>query len=231
VEGLDEEISEDDAKELFLIVQEEFAAATQEQNDHDDVSAFLDFDNEDLNEIVDGKAEEQDDVEASNQVTGKESSLALMPNHIRFESSAPRVDSAAPAETAAQLGGLGPDELDKIKELQAALPGMPISRLKKVVRSFQDTLGYPSVLTLVPILRESLPDNLALGRLKRTNVMNAEFALQKAEDSGLVDRSVLTAMLQVKASSSSLDDAENFHKEAFRRYNVVSHVLPSTAAF
>jgi hypothetical protein len=55
-----------------------------------------------------------------------------------------------------ELDALADDdfELDKLREL---LPGLPASRLRRVRQAYQQTLSDPSLLTLVPILRETMP--------------------------------------------------------------------------
>ncbi len=113
----------------------------------------------------------------------------------------------------------------KIEELQSALPGMPEGRLAKIVTAFEETLGYPSILTLVPILRESMPNYITLGWLKGTNRRNAEFVLQKAAEDGLVDSSLLNAMLEVIANAGSINDALEFHATVFDKYMLVSPEL------
>jgi cellobiose-specific phosphotransferase system component IIA len=115
-----------------------------------------------------------------------------------------------------------PVRLMRIQELQEALPGLPLSRVKKVLRSFEVTLGYPSLLTLVPILRETMPDYVSLGWLKRMNSQTAEFALQKASEDSLVDPGLLNSMLQVKANAGSIQDALEFHTDAFSKHHLVS---------
>eukprot|EP00980_Cylindrotheca_fusiformis_P009337 scaffold2047_cov129-Cylindrotheca_fusiformis.AAC.16 len=118
---------------------------------------------------------------------------------------------------------LGDEGDQKLMHLQEALPGMPINRLKRVVSAFNSTLGYPSMLSLVPILRESMPDHLSLGRLKRMNMKTAEFAYTKAEQDGIVNTALLNSMLEVKAQSGSLGEALAFHSEQFSKHNAVSH--------
>jgi pentatricopeptide repeat protein len=114
------------------------------------------------------------------------------------------------------------EEMEQLKELQEALPGMPVSRLKRVLNTFNSTLGYPSMIKLVPILRETMPDKVTNGWLKRMNTKTAEFAFQKAEEDGLVNTGLLNSMLQVQTSSGSLDKALKFHANQYRKHRVVS---------
>ncbi len=202
--GLDEEPSEEDARELFEALQEEFATGEGIDEDEEDLdqqgtSQTFHAENPDSISYTHSDLAPIDE----NNSAEKESRLALLNDHI-------------------ELSRLKPDDIAKIRDLQRALPGLPISRLRKVTKAFESTLGYPSILTLVPILRESLPDHLTSGRLKRMNTSNANFVLQKAEEYRVVDISLLNSMLQVKTSASSLDDAESFHRDEFRRHNLVS---------
>jgi hypothetical protein len=120
------------------------------------------------------------------------------------------------------LAGLNPDDISKIEDLHCVLPGMPIRRMKKVLDAYDQTLGHPSMLTLVPILRETMPDYVSSGWLKRSNKQNADFALQKASKDGLVDSPLLNSMLEVKANSGSLNEAIEYHQEQFAKHNLVS---------
>lgn len=127
------------------------------------------------------------------------------------------VDKSNPA-----LAALSPDQLSKIEDLQSALPGMPIQRLRKILNAYEETLGHPSTLTLVPLLRETMPDYLSSGWLKRSNKQNADFALQKASEDGIVDSSLFNSMLEVKANSGSLNEALEYHKNQFAKHELVS---------
>ena len=134
-----------------------------------------------------------------------------------------------PTETQAEYSideiPLEAEENDSLESLQAALPGLPLTRLKRINNEFKKTLGYPSILRLVPLLRETMPDDVTNGWLKKANTQNAEFVFQKARDNGLVDVHMLNAMLEFKASVSSLDVALAFHGEEFEKYKMVSHNL------
>ena len=78
------------------------------------------------------------------------------------------------------------------------------------------------MLKLVPILRETMPDTLSSGWLKRNNKKNADFALIKATEDGLVDSALLNSMLQVKANSGSLNEALEHHADHFAKHKLVS---------
>ncbi|KAL3910110.1 MAG: hypothetical protein SGILL_007819, partial [Bacillariaceae sp.] len=113
-----------------------------------------------------------------------------------------------------------PERLSKIESLQEALPGLPLSRINKVVDAFDKTLGYPSMLALVPILRETMPDYVTSRWLKRVNNSNAEFALRKASEDNAVDISLLNSMLQVKANYGFIQGALDFHTDQYRKHGL-----------
>ena len=221
-EGLDHELLEEEARELFLMLQDEFVtsmndlqdAAEYTESDHVNESSPIIEENEDES-LVEARVR-ADNGEATYLQDGHSSTAVATIGNADLNTT-----EVTAVENSAHLRSTEPHHLVIIKELQDALPGMPIGRLKRVARAFESTLGYPSLLTLVPLLRESLPDNLTLGRLKTMNMRNAQFVLEKAEDEGLIDQSLLNGMLQAKTSASSLDEAQLFHKNQFRRHSLV----------
>lgn len=134
----------------------------------------------------------------------------------------PMVQESSNHSEGALPSGFDSFEVEKIKDLQNALPGMPLSRVKKILKAFDTTLSYPSLITLVPILRETMPDYISSGWLKRINSKNADFVLRKASENGLVDTPILNTMIQVKTSGGSLDEALAFYNEQFKEYQKVS---------
>jgi hypothetical protein len=222
---LAEHLTEEDARELFLILQDEFAEDFEIGEDTQDENTASDQSEQGSSTEGTTQTQDNDDladfsIESMNTTAFPESGLD------RKDATTEVKGSLAPdpmeLDGMSELSGLDENELERIEDLQSALPGMPIRRIKQVAKAFENTLGYPSLLTLVPILRETLPDRLTLGYLKQMNKRNADFVLKRAEMDGLVDQSLLNAMLQVKTSASSLDEAENFHRHEFRRHNLVS---------
>lgn len=110
------------------------------------------------------------------------------------------------------------DERDYLlEELKAVLSGMPERRIKKVARAFTGSLGYPSLLTLTPILRENMPERVTSEWLKRKNIQNASFVMKKAMEDGLADVHMMNGMLQVECSSGSIDRALACHEARFKQ--------------
>mmetsp|Transcript_23202 Transcript_23202/g.64308 ORF Transcript_23202/g.64308 Transcript_23202/m.64308 type:complete len:1152 (-) Transcript_23202:1762-5217(-) len=118
------------------------------------------------------------------------------------------------------LAGLDSGQLSKIEDLQSILPGMPLRRVRKILDKYEQTLGHPSMLSLIPIVRETMPDYLSPGWLKRSNKRNADFALQKAAEDDIVDSSLLNSMLEVKTYSGSLNEALEYHEKQFAKYKI-----------
>lgn len=119
------------------------------------------------------------------------------------------------------LARLDPIQISKVEDIQNVLPGMPLPRVMKILNAYDQTLGHPSMLTLVPILRETMPDYLTSGWLKRNNKNNADFALQKASEEGLVDPPLLNSMLEVKANAGSINEAIEYHEEQYTKHKLV----------
>ena len=109
----------------------------------------------------------------------------------------------------------------RIEELKSVLIGMPDRRIKKVAEAFRKNLGYPSMLQLIPILRENMPERVTLEWLKRKNVQNAFFVVEKAKDAGLADVHMLNGMLQVECGTGSIDRALACHDARFKLYGLV----------
>lgn len=106
-------------------------------------------------------------------------------------------------------------------ELKAFLPGMPEERLRKVKKAFKSNLNYPSILTLTTILRENMPERVTSYWLKRKNIQNAYFVVEKAKEDGLMNEHLLNSTLQLEASIGSIDRALSYHDTRFREYNLV----------
>ena len=106
------------------------------------------------------------------------------------------------------------------QELRELLPGLPERRIKQLEEQFAKTPGDPSLLRLVPILRETMPDYVNLAWLKHKNRRAAVTVMAKADDDGLVDIHMLNSMLEVEASAGSLDRAVAYHEDEFARKKV-----------
>lgn len=103
------------------------------------------------------------------------------------------------------------------QELREMLPGLPERRIRQLEEAFTRTPGDPSLLRLIPILRETIPDYVNLAWLKHKNRRAAVTVMAKAEKDGLVDIHLLNSMLEVETSAGSLDRAVAYHEDEFAR--------------
>jgi hypothetical protein len=109
------------------------------------------------------------------------------------------------------------DELDELRQL---LPGFSDRRLRKIQKVFQRTLGDPSLLDLVPLVRERMPDYITSTWLKQASALTARYVVHKASEEGLVDVHMLNGVLEIEASSGSLDRALEFYQSEFDRQQI-----------
>lgn len=103
-----------------------------------------------------------------------------------------------------------PDDLyedQELEELKQFLPGMPLARLQKVRDAYLEGLSDPSLLTLVPLLRERMPDWYTSKSIRKANVRSADFIMENAEKAGVVDIHLLNGMIQVQCAAGSLNKA------------------------
>jgi hypothetical protein len=233
-EFMDDEIHSSQAEEKGGMVPEDFDSFLAEiKQEAKDRGQAFDYDEAEVREFFDLMRANNDhiddpdeDMDESSNLDSDESSgvgtiqtefmddnkmLSLLPSTLSSE----QIPAPLVAESGInpKLAGLSRSQIAKVEELQTALPGLPIGRAKRIVQAFEGTLGAPSLLALVPHLRESMPDYVTSGWLKRTNLLNAEIAMSKAVEDGLVDISLLNAMLEAKCSSGSIDEALAYHQE------------------
>lgn len=114
------------------------------------------------------------------------------------------------------------DDDEPLDELDIFLQGMPKSRVKSVRDVFSRSLGDPSLLRLIPILRENMPSNITKKWLRETNIKNAEHVLAQLEEEGLVDIHTLNGMIQVQANVADSHGALEFHDKMKKTYGFVS---------
>lgn len=106
----------------------------------------------------------------------------------------------------------------ELAELRQLLPGLPDSRLRRVKDAYEQDLSDPSLLTLVPILRETMPDWYTIKTIKAANLKNARFVMKQAEEAGLMNKYLLNGMMQVYTSAGSLDSAVALYED-YNRHN------------
>mmetsp|Transcript_33132 Transcript_33132/g.80065 ORF Transcript_33132/g.80065 Transcript_33132/m.80065 type:complete len:1146 (+) Transcript_33132:74-3511(+) len=234
--GSPDDLSEEEARELFDMMQKEFSNMSDDDLERAMMSnaelgeeAFFqssEVDN-DRNEEVDNIVGEEEEVAVTHNDETLQMTDGAAAEDIESQEQASialheSLDEAAldPLRQIAELEGVSEDDKLKLMHLQEALPGMPINRLRRVLNAYKSTLSYPSLLSLVPILRETMPDHVSMGYLRRMNTATADFAFQKAEEDRVVNKELLNSMLLVKTNSGSLNGALAFHSDMYRKHRV-----------
>lgn len=230
--GETDELDEEDAREFFEMMQEELTGALVEGESDDDLEVLpggekdpLLFD-DDENAQNSATEDNAKDLDGPDQQFEDEWREEGMEGEIDVdETSTDLFDGTTilmPAMDTLSVSDGDVADLEEIKELQQALPGLPASRLKKIRTAFKSTLGYPSFLTLVPLLRENMPDHVSAGWLKKMNTTNADFVLERARADGVMDVHLLNAGLEVKTNAANLDQALAFYEDQYKQHKMVS---------
>jgi hypothetical protein len=108
-------------------------------------------------------------------------------------------------------------DLDLLREL---LPYFSETRIRRIRKVFKTSLGDPSILDLVPLIRERMPDYITSAWLKYMGVLTSRFVLQKASEKGIVDHHILNSALELEISAGSLDRAAEFYDTKFREHSL-----------
>lgn len=114
----------------------------------------------------------------------------------------------------------------ELEELRALLPAFSDKRLRRIQRAFAKNLGDPSILDLVKISREIMPDYVTNAWLKQMSAMTARYVMQQAIRDGLLDVHMLNGVLQLETSMGRLDRALEFHQSEFAK-NRIPHTAYS----
>lgn len=108
----------------------------------------------------------------------------------------------------------------QIERLRELLPHFSERRLVKIIECYQRSMGDPSILELIPIVRENMPDYITSTWLKQMSTLTAKFAIQKAAQNELVNAEILNSVLELHTASGSLDRAIEFHQTEFAAQNL-----------
>ena len=114
------------------------------------------------------------------------------------------------------------EEEHKLQKLSNVLPGLPRERLSDIIHIYSENMSDPSIISLVPVLRETLPKNIDTKYLRDAAYDNALVTMKAAQDDGLIDGHVLNGMLQVVCNSRSVQDILQYYDDMERKYNLVS---------
>lgn len=107
-----------------------------------------------------------------------------------------------------------------LDELRSLLPAFSNKRLRRIRKAFRTTLTDPSLLDLVPLVRERLPDYITNTWLKQMSSLTARYVVHKASQDGLVDVHMLNGALELETLSGSLDRALDFYETEFDRQGI-----------
>jgi len=107
-------------------------------------------------------------------------------------------------------------------DLDMVLYGLPKSRINRVRDEFERTLGTPSMIRLVPMLRENMPEVVSRQWLVKKNLHNANVVMEMAKEDKVVDIHLMNSMLQVYAKSDKVDEALDFYDNEFKSMHKVS---------
>lgn len=113
-----------------------------------------------------------------------------------------------------QIGREEQDLDDFEREMPVGLPKRRVDKLRKV---FQASLAEPSMLELIPLLRENIPEEPDLAWLQKKNLQNAYFVMKKAEEEGLVDMKLLNNMLEVITNANFIGRALSYHETQYKQ--------------
>lgn len=99
--------------------------------------------------------------------------------------------------------------------LREVLPTFSDTRLVRIQRAFHASLREPSILELIPLVRERMPDYLTNTWLKQMSALTSRFVIHKAAQEGLVDMHMLNGVLELEAASGSLERAVEFYETKY----------------
>jgi hypothetical protein len=108
----------------------------------------------------------------------------------------------------------------RLQRLRELLPTFSDRRLVKIIRCYQRSLGDPSLLDLIPIVRENMPDYITSTWLKQMSSLTANFVIQRAAEDEVINTEILNAVLEMQTSAGSLDRAIEFHQTEFAVHNL-----------
>ena len=109
---------------------------------------------------------------------------------------------------------------EELAELREILPMFSDQRLRRILDVFREELGDPSLIDLVLVVRERMPDYINDVWLRKMSNLTASYLMAEAEQEDLVDVSFLNSILAMIASSGRINDAIAFHQTEFKRRNL-----------
>ena len=110
-----------------------------------------------------------------------------------------------------------PEELEELREI---LPMFSDKRLKRILAVFHTSLGDPSMLDLVLVVRERMPDYIDNTWLRKMSNLTASYLMAEAEQKDHVDTHFLNSILSLIASCGRINEALQFHQTEFEKRNL-----------
>lgn len=113
-------------------------------------------------------------------------------------------------------------EIEIKDDLDIVLYGLPSTRIEKVRSEFKRNLGMPSMLRLVPLLRENMPENITRDWLIQKNIKDARIVVNKAENEGVLNDHMRQSMLQVYAQGKNPLQALDYYTNEIKNATPVN---------
>ena len=112
-----------------------------------------------------------------------------------------------------------PDNKD---ELDQFLDGFPTKRIGRIRKLFNSSLDAPSIIQLVPLVRENMPEEITHHWLKKKNLQDASAVMEQMQVEKSVDIHLMNSMLMVLTKAKRKDDALAYYNDGFSEKNIVS---------
>lgn len=226
-DGEDVVVEEESARELFELIKAQQAAGQTVLSGDEEKIPLEDVSDQDLEQVkipedVFGTdaASSLDDAQSVEHLTDFDSRANMMLRELNaIQENMSNMMTTMGDMSPSLPDSHGHDELDQLLE------GFPAHRVEKVREVFSMSLGNPSVLHIVPAVREVMPERISNSWLKKKNILDALAAMESAEADKSVDIHVLNAMLQVLSKSGSIDRTLMFYEKEFQAHDMVRGLI------
>lgn len=245
-ENGDDFVSEEEARELFMMMQEEYndtdsidldgseldqflsqeKAAGRVHEDEDNMTdesslGSLDSEQEVLNEDLERTL---DDLNTTLESQGVDWDESLGEYRSNDESQSHDLDNLS------SLDDLESEVLDwddverndsELEELKTFLPGFSDKRLRKTLSVFKKNLGNPPLLDLIAVAREKMPDYVTSTWLKQMSNLTANHLMQKVAEEKTYDTHILNGFLELQTTAGNVDSAMECYTHQFAEHGAI----------